>query len=70
MIRSMTAFARTSTTALGNELVWEMRSVNHRFLEVMLRLPEAWRDLEVPLRDSAKACLARGRIDATLPVPC
>ena len=66
MIRSMTAFARTSTTALGNELVWEMRSVNHRFLEVMLRLPEACRDLEVPLRDSAKACLARGRIDATL----
>lgn len=66
MIRSMTAFARTSTLVAGVELTWELRSVNHRFLEVVLRMPESCRDVEAPLRDSVKAALGRGRIDAAL----
>ena len=66
MIRSMTAFARSATPAAGTELVWELRSVNHRFLEVALRLPEPWRDEETALRETAKAQLGRGRLDATL----
>ena len=66
MIRSMTAFARTTTIIPGGEIVWEMRSVNHRFLEVMLRMPDSCRELEQPLREQAKAALGRGRIDATM----
>src|SRR6266545_2312683 len=45
MIVSMTGFARCETTAPGGTLVCELRSVNHRFLEAALRLPEELRSL-------------------------
>ena len=66
MIRSMTGFARTTTAIPEGEIVWEMRSVNHRFLEVMLRMPDSCRDIEQPLRELAKSAMGRGRIDATM----
>ena len=53
-------------SAAGIELTWELRSVNHRFFEAVIRLPEACRDLEGPLRDLARRQLARGRLDASL----
>lgn len=66
MTRSMTAFAREgSSTDLG-ELTWELRSVNHRFLEPHLRLPEDLRALETPVRERLAARLARGKVDCTL----
>ncbi len=43
MIRSMTAFARASSEQAGAELTWELRSVNHRYLEAFVRLPEELR---------------------------
>ena len=39
MIRSMTAFARSEEQTEGGALVWELRSVNHRYLDVSLRMP-------------------------------
>ena len=46
MVHSMTAFARVERAGSQGTLVWELRSVNHRYLEPHLRLPEALRDLE------------------------
>ncbi len=66
MPNSMTAFARASSQLPGRALTWELRSVNHRFLEVHFRLPEALRGLEAPLREQLRTRLARGKLDATL----
>ncbi len=62
MISSMTAFGRFESPTLS----WEVRSVNHRFLEVTFRLPEGLRTLEPSLRDVARTALGRGKVDATL----
>lgn len=62
MASSMTAFARAES---GN-ITWELRSVNHRFLELSFRMPDGYRELENPLRQSAKGTLNRGKIDATM----
>ena len=68
MMYSMTAFARAATDAHGRHLVWELKSVNHRFLETNFRLPEAIRNLEHPLRDLARKHLKRGKLDCTLKI--
>jgi uncharacterized protein (TIGR00255 family) len=66
MIRSMTAFARVEVPLDSGSLQWEIRSVNHRYLEVQFRLPDAFRELEFPLRDLARSKLKRGKVDGTL----
>lgn len=65
-MQSMTAFARTQGDHARFHLVWELRSVNHRYLETQFRLPDAFRNLEQRLRDTARAHLKRGKLDATL----
>lgn len=65
MIKSMTAFARAEGRG-GGELVWELRSVNHRYLEVQPRLPEAFRALEPQVRERLAARLGRGKVECTL----
>ena len=66
MVNSMTAFARSELSTDQGNLAWEMRSVNHRYLEVTLRLPEAFRELEGPLREKLRKQLARGKVECTL----
>ncbi|WP_101674175.1 YicC/YloC family endoribonuclease [Alloalcanivorax mobilis] len=66
MIHSMTAFARADRHLEGASLVWEIRSVNHRYLEVSPRLPDALRALENPVREQLRKRLARGKVDVTL----
>jgi len=68
MIHSMTAFARVDVPYDSGSLQWEIRSVNHRYLELQFRLPDAFRDLEFPLRDALRAKLKRGKVDCTLRV--
>lgn len=63
MIRSMTAFARVTVPTEGATLIWELKSVNHRYLEVSPRLPEAFRDLEGPVREVARKRLGRGKVE-------
>lgn len=66
MIHSMTAFSRQEGDTENGHLIWELRSVNHRFSEVSLRLPEELRFLEPKLREQIAIQVKRGKIDATL----
>lgn len=66
MIRSMTAFSRKEHTAPWGTLSWELRSVNHRYLEVHPRLPDTLRDLENPVREALRNNLSRGKVECTL----
>lgn len=66
MIRSMTAFARRERQEEWGLLVWELRSVNHRYLEVSLRLPEELRAQENLFRERVQARLGRGKVECSL----
>ena len=66
MIRSMTAFARQSSEFDWGSLVWEIRSVNHRYLEPSFKLPEAMRNIENALREKLREQLNRGKIECSL----
>ena len=65
-IASMTGFARAEGTLDGLGWVWELRSVNGRGLDLRLRLPGGWDQLEPALRDAAGKLLRRGNVNATL----
>ena len=66
MVHSMTAFARAERAGPQGTLSWELRSVNHRYLEPHLRLPESFRDLEGAVREALRQGLSRGKIECTL----
>lgn len=66
MIRSMTAYANAESTTAQGWLACELRAVNHRFLEIGVRLPDELRSLEPPLRERITARLSRGKVDVTL----
>ena len=66
MIRSMTGFARRELVTHWGQLAWELRAVNHRYLEIGLRLPEEFRAAEGQFRQAVGAAAKRGKIDATL----
>lgn len=66
MARSMTAFARLENVGNWGRMAWELRSVNHRHIEVGLRLPEDLRALEGEVRNRITARLNRGKVDCTL----
>ncbi len=62
----MTGFASTQVEVGLFRLVWEVRSVNHRFLDVGLRLPEELRKLEPSCKERIGAVVRRGKVDGTL----
>jgi uncharacterized protein (TIGR00255 family) len=62
----MTGFAQSETGTPQGVLLWELRSVNNRYLEVQLRLPELFRPIENDVRQLAAARLGRGRVEAGL----
>ncbi|WPO99856.1 YicC/YloC family endoribonuclease [Pseudomonas sp. HR96] len=66
MVHSMTAFARAERAVAQGTLSWELRSVNHRYLEPHLRLPEAFRDLEGAVREALRQAVSRGKVECTL----
>lgn len=66
MIHSMTAFARHELKADWGTALWEIRSVNQRYLESYFRLPEQFRGLESLLRDKLRNSLHRGKIEVSL----
>jgi uncharacterized protein (TIGR00255 family) len=66
MISSMTAFAREEYRGDLGVMSWEIRSVNHRYLEAFLRLPEELRVLETTARERLNARLSRGKLDVSL----
>jgi uncharacterized protein (TIGR00255 family) len=66
MISSMTAFSRAENRDEQGELVCELRSVNHRYLELFVRLPEELRALEPLVRERLTQRLGRGKVDCTV----
>ncbi|WP_426840439.1 YicC/YloC family endoribonuclease [Glaesserella parasuis] len=66
MIYSMTAFAHLELKKEWGNAVWEIRSVNQRFLETYFRLPETFRNLEMTLRERLRTTLTRGKVECSL----
>jgi uncharacterized protein (TIGR00255 family) len=66
MTNSMTAFARKEKQAEWGLAAWEIRSVNHRYLEIVLSLPDTFSHLEPLIRKQMQARLQRGRVEAKL----
>ncbi len=66
MIRSMTAFASAESETAHGALSIELRSVNHRYLELSPRLPDDLRSFEPHLRDVLNARLSRGKVDISV----
>ena len=72
MIASMTGFASQSRDYDYGQLNLEIRTVNHRYLEIQFRLPDELRSLETGLRDAIGAKIARGKVDCRIgfaPIP-
>ncbi len=66
MPRSMTAFDRREARGDWGKLVWELRSVNHRYLDLSPRLPEDLRQIESVVRERVSQRLGRGKVECTL----
>lgn len=66
MIRSMTAFARREIKGTWGTAAWELRSVNQRYLETYIRLPEQFRGLEPAIRERIRLRLTRGKVECNL----
>lgn len=62
----MTAFARLQSQGDFGSLACELRSINHRYLDVSLHLPEALRALEMPIRELVRNYLKRGKVECTI----
>ncbi|ADN00567.1 conserved protein [Dickeya dadantii 3937] len=66
MIRSMTAYARREIKGDWGSAAWELRSINQRYLETYIRLPEQFRSLEPVIRERIRNRLTRGKIECGL----
>src|SRR5271170_2971530 len=66
MIRSMTGFARRERQFPWGLLAWELKTVNHRFLELGCRLPEEFRSAESDFRAAVAAAVRRGKVECSL----
>lgn len=66
VIRSMTAFARVQETCEEGSITWELRSVNHRYLEPGIKLPEDFKQLEPEIRKLLTRYLTRGKVELGL----
>ena len=66
MIRSMTGFARARAENEAYEVDVEMRSVNHRYLDVKVRVPNSVSTLELKIRDKVASRLGRGKTDVSI----
>ncbi|AXQ27661.1 YicC family protein [Solimonas sp. K1W22B-7] len=66
MIRSMTGYARAEVQKPWGRISWELRSVNHRYLDLQLKMPEEFRAIENELRVLAGARLGRGKVECGL----
>jgi uncharacterized protein (TIGR00255 family) len=66
MVQSMTAFTRQQIDKDYGSLAWEIRSVNHRYLEASVRVPESFRALENTVREALRKQLNRGKVECQL----
>lgn len=66
MIYSMTAFGRSQVKADWGTAIWEIRSVNHRYLDITVRLPEILREIEQKTREILHNSIQRGKVECIL----
>ena len=66
MLKSMTGFARLELESDQGVLTWELRTVNHRYLEPHLKIPDMFREAEPKLRSLMRKYLSRGKLDCSL----
>ena len=66
MTSSMTAFTRQQSEQDWGSLTWEIRSVNHRYLETSVRLPDIFRGLENQIRERVRKSMSRGKVECQL----
>lgn len=66
MVRSMTGYGRAEAILDGQKMVVEIKSLNHRFLEISLRIPASLSALEMEIKKKIAEPLLRGKIDATI----
>lgn len=66
MLKSMTAFSRVQLTCDSGDIVWEIKSVNHRYLEPGFKLPEEFKALEPEVRQMLGKYIQRGKLDISL----
>jgi uncharacterized protein (TIGR00255 family) len=63
MIRSMTGFGQANRSSHGFRMQIDIKSVNHRYSEIQVRMPREWATLEDPLKKTIQQQLKRGRVD-------
>jgi uncharacterized protein (TIGR00255 family) len=66
MLHSMTGFARQSAESGAGTMTWELRAVNHRYLDVQFRLPDELRPTEHAFKQQVSAALKRGKVECAL----
>ena len=66
MIKSMTGYGMAERALPLGKVAVEVRSLNHKYLDISLRLPRGFFTLEPKIRDLVKECVARGRVDLTM----
>ena len=66
MTASMTAFARLEDSGNWGKATWEIRTVNHRYLDMSIRMPEELRMLENAIREAISTRIGRGKVDCNL----
>lgn len=66
MTHSMTGYARVVQESEQGQLTLELRAVNHRYLEISMRIPEELRQFEMALRERLQAKLGRGKLDCNV----
>jgi uncharacterized protein (TIGR00255 family) len=66
MVASMTAFSRKQAEYDWGTLVWEIRSVNHRYLEPGIRIPDMLKPIEPSVREALRKSISRGKVDCQL----
>ena len=66
MLHSMTGFARQSAESAAGTMTWELRAVNHRYLDVQFRLPDEFRPQEQAFKQQVSAILRRGKVECAL----
>ena len=64
----MTAFARAEENDGDMQMTWEIKSVNHRFLETYFRVPDALRVIETKIREVTRKSIKRGKVDGFLKI--
>ena len=66
MLHSMTGFARESAESALGTLTWELRAVNHRYLDVQFKMPDELRPVEQAFRQQVSERLSRGKVECSL----